>query len=476
MTLMTIAVASCGQPPPREARPSWRDEAERACLRSGAVRESAYVERAPSIDGPGACGALSPFHVSALNDGKVGLTLPASLAQRGHKAYAATLTCAMVPALESWMSEKVQTAAAAVYGQAVVEMHTLGSYSCRRMNNGTGTSMISEHAFADALDVSGFTLADGREVMVRSGWRGAPEDQEFLRSVFVGSCDIFHTVLGPGSDGHHEDHFHLDLMRHASGHHICRPVIKFSPRSAPALEAPMQPPVAPAQRQQEPEADDPYAFEDTSPSPRGAVAANEPVQASPRAPVMQQPMPAPAMRPQPAYASTVPAPARPAPRPVPSDEGETAPLPVSSKGDRLDRTVIPPRAPVQQPAGPGGTVIAKDGSRLGDAPTPPPRPAYAAALPQRPPYPPEPVARPAYASPPQPQPRPAYASDPRPRPAYDPGAPRPPGLLPAPARPLPPPATPARPASTALPPGWSVGAQPVTRGAPAPEPADDPDE
>ena len=39
----------------------------------------------------------------------------------------------MVPALESWMSDKVQTAAAAVYGQPVVEMHTLGSYSCRRM-------------------------------------------------------------------------------------------------------------------------------------------------------------------------------------------------------------------------------------------------------------------------------------------------------------------------------------------------------
>jgi hypothetical protein len=269
--LMVLALANCGRAP-REARPAWRDEAERACLRTGVVRESPYVMRAPAIDGPGACGALSPFHVAALSDGKVGLTFPASLAGRGHKAYAATLTCEMVPALESWMAEKVQTAAAAVYGEPVVEMHSLGSYSCRRMNNGTGTSMISEHAFADAIDVSGFTLADGREVMVRTGWRGAPEDQEFLRSVFVGSCDIFHTVLGPGSDGHHEDHFHLDLMRHAGGHHMCRPVIKFTPRTAAPLEGPVQAPVPPGQLQQEPEADDPYALDDTTPSTRGVVA------------------------------------------------------------------------------------------------------------------------------------------------------------------------------------------------------------
>src|SRR6516225_2334468 len=158
--VIAVAVASCGKAP-SEPRPAWRDEAERACLRSGVVKESASIELAPAIDGPGACGALAPFHVSALYDGRVGLTLPTSLARHGHKAYAATLTCAMVPALESWRAEKVQTAAAVVYGQPVVEMHTLGSYSCRRMNNGTGTAMISEHAFANAIDVSGFTLADG---------------------------------------------------------------------------------------------------------------------------------------------------------------------------------------------------------------------------------------------------------------------------------------------------------------------------
>ena len=291
VALIALALASCGKAP-QEARPAWRDEVELACLRSGVVHESAYVTRAPAINGPGSCGALQPFHVSAFSEGRVPLTMPTSLAGRGYKVYAATLTCAMVPAIETWMSESVQRAAAAVYGQPVVQVHSLGSYSCRRMNNGSNTRHISEHAYADAIDISGFSLADGREVMVRTGWRGSPEDQEFLRAVFVGACETFHTVLGPGSDGHHEDHFHLDLMRHAGAHHICRPVIKFSPRLAPPIAAPVQPPVAPGQLREEPESDDPYAMDDAAPAPRGAVAAREaPEMPAPRRQAIAAPPP-----------------------------------------------------------------------------------------------------------------------------------------------------------------------------------------
>jgi hypothetical protein len=409
MLLLVSALANCGKAP-REARPAWRDEAEQACLRSGAVKESAYIVRGSPIEGPGACGALSPFHVAALSDGRVTLTMPASLAGSGQKAYSATLTCAMVPALEEWMAEKVQAAAAAVYGQPVVEIHTLGSYSCRRMNNGTGTSMISEHAFANAIDVSGFTLADGREVMVRSGWRGVAEDQDFLRSVFIGSCDIFHTVLGPGSDGHHEDHFHLDLMRHASGHHICRPVIKFTPRTAAPMEAPAHPPVAPSQMQQEPESDDPYALDDTSPAAPIAVATGSGAMATPplEAPPQRQPLTGTA-RPTALAVAVSPNP----PVGVTQANGGPAVL-VGSRGDRLDRAAAPPRSVGLTST--GGQTVAKDASRIGPG-------TRQTAL-----------ARPTYAEIGQ---HPAMASPPMP------------------ARP--------RPEQSAIPPGWIVGAQPVVR-------------
>ena len=64
------------------------------------------------------------------------------------------------------------------------------------------------------------------------GWRGAPEEQEFLREVFVGACRYFNTVLGPGADMFHHDHFHLDLARHdpRGQRHVCKPILKFTPR------------------------------------------------------------------------------------------------------------------------------------------------------------------------------------------------------------------------------------------------------
>jgi hypothetical protein len=97
------------------------------------------------------------------------------------------------------------------------------------MNNGTGTRRTSEHAFGNAVDVFSFRLNDGRTVTVKDGWRGAPEEQNFLREIFVGACEHFSTVLGPGADMFHYDHFHIDLARHSKGRRICKPVIKYTP-------------------------------------------------------------------------------------------------------------------------------------------------------------------------------------------------------------------------------------------------------
>ena len=35
-------------------------------------------------------------------------------------------------------------------------------------------------------------------------------------------CARFSTVLGPGSDGYHEDHIHLDLMERRNNYKICQ--------------------------------------------------------------------------------------------------------------------------------------------------------------------------------------------------------------------------------------------------------------
>jgi len=135
---------------------------------------------------------------------------------------AATLACPIVSALDRWLADSVQPAAMRWFGARVVEIRQISAYSCRGMN-GNSWAHISEHAFGNALDIAGFTLADGRRVSVKDGWRGLPEEQGFLRDVEAAACQQFSTVLAPGSNAYHYNHIHVDLMRRASQRVICQP-------------------------------------------------------------------------------------------------------------------------------------------------------------------------------------------------------------------------------------------------------------
>jgi hypothetical protein len=135
---------------------------------------------------------------------------------------AATLACPIVSVLDRWLADSVQPAAQRWFGARVVEIKQISAYSCRGMN-GNSNAHISEHAFGNALDIAGFTLADGRHISVKDGWRGMPEEQGFLRDVQAAACQQFTTVLAPGSNVYHSDHIHVDLMRRASRRLICQP-------------------------------------------------------------------------------------------------------------------------------------------------------------------------------------------------------------------------------------------------------------
>lgn len=209
-------LAGCGKFQKPQRAP-WRDQAEATCLSSGQVQLSSYVSlRGKAIDGPGVCGMQQPLKVTALQNGSVALKSPALLA------------CPVVATTDQWFAEVVQPAAMNIFGAQVIEIRA-GSYSCRSMNNGTYTTATSEHAYGNAVDVFSFRLNDNRVVTVKEGWRGSPEEQNFLREVFVGACTYFGTVLGPGADPMHYDHIHIDLARHSKGRHICKPIIKYTP-------------------------------------------------------------------------------------------------------------------------------------------------------------------------------------------------------------------------------------------------------
>ncbi len=135
---------------------------------------------------------------------------------------AAKLACPLVSALDRWVSDGVQPAALRWFNSPVTVIHQIGSYSCREMV-GSGSNHISEHAFGNALDVAGFTLADGRTVTVKNGWHGSPQEQGFLHDVQFSACQTFVTVLAPGYNPEHYNHIHVDLMRRRRGYRPCRP-------------------------------------------------------------------------------------------------------------------------------------------------------------------------------------------------------------------------------------------------------------
>jgi len=103
----------------------------------------------------------------------------------------------------------------------VAGIRLAGSYSCRPMNHAFG-ARLSEHGHANAVDVAGFELIDGRTVEVQHYWRGSQPERRFLRAVRRGSCNVFTTVLGPGYDPLHRDHLHLDLARHPEDGRVCK--------------------------------------------------------------------------------------------------------------------------------------------------------------------------------------------------------------------------------------------------------------
>ena len=335
-SFVLVSLAGCGRGFFQSAeREPWRAEAEVACLKSGAVKETPDLVRVEPISGPGICGADYPLKVAALGEGgSFGfadeLRPPASIgnqprwpvspppqqaypstysngAQRqpnygappsgpvslsapgvaqqdeeidlpaegaadyrqpsGHAPYGApataprerysapyperqetpplpplgpargnsvmavgpvavkptaTLACPIVSVLDRWLADSVQPAAQRWFGSRVAEIKQISAYSCRGMN-GNPHAHISEHAFGNALDIAAFTLADGRRITVKDGWRGMPEEQGFLRDVQASACQQFNTVLAPGSNRHHYDHIHVDLMRRSSGRVICQP-------------------------------------------------------------------------------------------------------------------------------------------------------------------------------------------------------------------------------------------------------------
>ena len=178
-----------------------RQQAQRGAVCGDIELQGEAIGRVP---GNGACGIDDAVELRAVSG--------IALTQR------ARMDCTTAKALKRWVEQGVRPAFGSA-GGGVARLQVAAHYVCRTRNNRPGAK-ISEHGKGRAIDISAFHLADGTVVDVLRGypskrWNGA------LARIRKAACGPFGTVLGPGSDGYHEDHFHVDTARYRSGSY-CR--------------------------------------------------------------------------------------------------------------------------------------------------------------------------------------------------------------------------------------------------------------
>jgi hypothetical protein len=226
--VLGIVLAGCGTvaadeiPLPRE-RPAIVDVAEivpSACRTH--LETIAQIKPLPARIGPGACGGTDMIRLEAVRmpDNSLVTVAPA-----------AELRCEMATQVSNWIREDAAPKFAPARLAAIANFD---SYDCRGRNRVAG-ARISEHGKGNALDIRAFTLAGGKVI--------SPVDVKVAHELRDGlkqsACARFTTVLGPGSDGYHEEHIHFDLAERRGGYRICHWQLRDEPVEVARIEIPL---------------------------------------------------------------------------------------------------------------------------------------------------------------------------------------------------------------------------------------------
>jgi hypothetical protein len=192
------------------------------------TEEVAIAPSIADIHGPGGCGGEDLVRLEAV-------VLPDK--RRVALKPAAILRCAMASEIAAWVRTDIAPLTTSL-GSVISVLDNFDSFECRGRNRVVGAP-LSEHGRANALDVRAFGLANGQSISLTD--RMVP--REVRENVLHSVCTRFTTVLGPGSDGYHEDHIHLDLMERHNNYKICQ----WNVWDALPLIAPMLPAERPAE-------------------------------------------------------------------------------------------------------------------------------------------------------------------------------------------------------------------------------------
>jgi hypothetical protein len=208
--------------------PKPEDIAEPSACRIRLTTELAIAPSLPAIVGPGECGAPDVVRLEAVvlrDKSQVAFTPPA------------TLRCTMAEAIATWVREDA-TPLVRDLGGVLRAVQNFDSYDCRGRNRVVGAK-VSEHGKGNAFDMRGLRLGDGRFIE----FSDPHLSRGFREAVRKSVCARFTTVLGPGSDGYHETHIHVDLAERRGGYRMCQwDVRDLAPAAAVAATIPLPTP------------------------------------------------------------------------------------------------------------------------------------------------------------------------------------------------------------------------------------------
>ena len=212
--------------PPPDASRSEEPAPPSAC-RLRLTPDLATAPSLPPLSGPGECSVDDVVRLEAVllpDKTRIAVMPPA------------IVRCAFAEAVVHWVREDVAPSVRAL-GAPLRSIDNFASYDCRGRNRVVGAK-LSEHGKGNALDMRSFKLANGSVVELTD-----PQvSKDYRLGLRRDSCARFTTVLGPGSDGYHENHVHVDLAERTGGHRLCHWEVRDPEEEAAAHVVPLPPP------------------------------------------------------------------------------------------------------------------------------------------------------------------------------------------------------------------------------------------
>lgn len=188
-------------------RPEFDGEAALACEEALRAIGARFDVVEPIGDDDAHCGAPRGLRLAEV----AGVRLEPAIEAR----------CPVALALAEWTRDVVKPMARLYLDGEVEALATVGDYGCRWTRGGEGPPGFSQHAFANAVDIGGVSLAGGARVTIAPPPERTERRHLFQAAIRGGACAYFTTVLGPMTNAAHADHFHLDMAERRGGYRLC---------------------------------------------------------------------------------------------------------------------------------------------------------------------------------------------------------------------------------------------------------------